>query len=226
MLRSVFEMGGRSWVPWCKRVDRRGCDLLWGSLLLMMAACGSDSHPDPDGSQPHYFGTVDGTDAQIAIVRDASRWVAYVCGGPSTLASITTWFQGTVTEGDDGVVAEADDKELDASFSAGGVEGTLTYAGHTAAFAARRVAAQGSIGLFQDDSNGCRAGLIVPPTEEGEPLGAYCKIRITDGITGRFFEQVTPITPITLRNGFISARASSTNVVLRLVPVALPLDAE
>src|ERR1041385_8720660 len=49
-----------------------------------------------------YVGQVDGTDARIALVRDDARWAAYVCGGPSTLSSMTEWFEGESKPSTDG----------------------------------------------------------------------------------------------------------------------------
>ncbi len=228
MLRKVFEVVGGSMGPGAKRAREGGRAARWGLGLILTASCSSGvSLPAAsNGDFQLYIGAIDGTDAKIAFVRDASQWAAYACGGPTTLTSITTWFHGEAPPDANGDISSvSDDKELDATFSDGDVRGEMTFQDGSAPFIASSVALTSKSGLFQDDSNGCRSGLIVPPSGSGDPQGVYCVDIAAEGkITGRLFEQVTPVAPVGVRNGFITARVvDSQKLVLHLTPVLLPL---
>lgn len=61
-------------------------------LLLGLVACGRDQNPAPTGT---FVGTVEGTDAFIALVpQENNTVIAYVCDGQT----ISTWFRGDRTE--------------------------------------------------------------------------------------------------------------------------------
>ena len=198
------------------------CALLWA--LLLATSCGAGGSPTSDETPSVYVGSVEETDAKIALVRDGARWAAYLCGGAETLGS-TAWFKGERGTGKRAdVIAAAGDHDLDATITTEDASGSVTVNGKVARFEAARVTQTGAVGLFYDDSNGCRSGLIVP--EAGEPQGAYCvDVKVEGRLAERSFEQVNPLMPLTLRDGFLVASAvNSADVVLRLKPVLLPLN--
>jgi hypothetical protein len=96
------------------KLDR--CALL--GALLLATACGADGSPTSDETPSVYVGSVEETDAKIALVRDGARWAAYLCGGAETLDS-TAWFKGERGTGKRAdAIAAAGDHDLHASFTA------------------------------------------------------------------------------------------------------------
>jgi hypothetical protein len=197
-----------------------------GSLVGFLAAACSAEAPPPDaeeGSEQLFIGAVDGSDAKIALVRDDAHWIAYVCGGATSLSSLTAWFQGALASGRDDVTAELDEETLVASFAGDLASGTLIKDSTEArSFTAERVTSDVPAGLFQAVTSGCRTGLIVPPPADGAPQGVYCANVAPPTI--RLFEQVTPVTPMNPRNSVVRARVlDSQGQIVDLVKVALPL---
>lgn len=146
-------------------------------LLSLLAACGSDPATQDD------FGALLGTDARIAVVSDDTALVAYVCGGPSTLASLTGWFVGAA----DATHLESGGAILELTRSSTGASGVLVdRAGVRHPFAAERAPADARGGLFEVVDRGCRAGVAFDPVRGAQ--GVWC-----DG-EGRF-AQVDPGAP-------------------------------
>lgn len=197
---------------------------------LFAVACGSG---DPSSAVtashelPLYVGTLDGSDAQVAVVRDDTNWAAYVCGGPSTFDIVTGWFQGPLPDpARSGSVEEtSEDKTLRATFTDEAASGTLTMNGSDSSFVAERVPAGALAGLFNAVTSGCRTGLIVPPPGQAEAQGVYCADTIGQA-AARSFKQVTPILPISRVDRAVSVRVviAGEERILSLSPVALPLD--
>lgn len=146
-------------------------------LAAVAAGCGSEPSTVDD------FGLLAGTDARIAVVADDTALVAYVCGGPTTLGSLTTWFVGAVGAGH----LESGAARLDLIRTATGTSGTFTALdGTVLRFTAERAPEDASGGLFELVDRGCRAGVVFDPVRG--PQGAWC-----DG-EGRF-AQVDPGAP-------------------------------
>src|SRR5262245_11306700 len=108
---------------------RRGTLLvMWlvGTLAASCSAGGPPGREEEHASVDLFIGALEGSDAKIALVRDDAVWAAYVCGGASTLSSLTGWFQGDLAPGFRGPVgARSDGKELAATFGDEGATGTL-----------------------------------------------------------------------------------------------------
>ena len=120
----------------------------WWALLLC-AACSSETARGTEGDDRAVFvGEVSDTDARIGLVRDDEGWVAYVCGGPDTMAGLTTWFEGAADEEGSGS-AESEGKSLSVGFLGDGVTGTLFSAGDSMDFTAERARGPGPSGVFQ-----------------------------------------------------------------------------
>ena len=172
-----------------------------------------------------FVGALEGSDAKIALVRNDAVWAAYVCGGASTFSSLTGWFQGDLAP-HGAVSGRTDGKELAATFGDEGATGTLSVEGTgTIRFEASFVPRHAPGGLYQGISNGCRTGLIVPPSGSGESQGVYCAdLEISDERV-RLFEQVTPVAPITPGDDIVAARVLDASAqIIQLEKVALPLD--
>jgi hypothetical protein len=209
--------------------NRRLLGVALGAALA--SACGGGAEPESVARElPRdlYVGLVADSDAAVALVRSDTRWAAYVCGGPSSLSSLTAWFQGTLGSAAStaGVSAELDEKRLQATITASNASGTLKVGGAEVTFTADRVADGGDAGLFQTVERGCRTGLIVPPKDLGTPQGVYCAL---ESVGGRpipsVFEQVTPVLPIDPNERAVPVLVGVGTAArtLFLEPVALPL---
>lgn len=152
-------------------------------LAILLAGCG----PKPEPDTVTYVGTVDGSDAVIGFAVRGDLVVGYVCGGPSTLSTLTTWlskpeFDGTsfeLSRGDGEVTGTLGDRVI---------TGVATVGGATHSFSASEVVAGGPAGLYGaglDDAD-CLTGVVVLP--DGRTQGAS-----TCGSTDiEDFNQVTP----------------------------------
>ncbi|WP_437965774.1 hypothetical protein WMF04_40030 [Sorangium sp. So ce260] len=158
---------------------------LLGALLC--AACAADPEaPPPEIS----VGAVDGTDAVLALVRGEGAVTLYVCGGASSYATMTRWFEGP--EDASGAFSLASEGWT-ASADPGGESGRLrTPEGAELAFRARPAAVDGIEGLYAAVDGGCRTGAVVFTPEGAETLalqGTWCG-------AGDRYAQVTPIRPL------------------------------
>jgi hypothetical protein len=200
------------------------------SVLVASAAiaCGGGTEPGAGAAGPTavYVGRLDGTDARVALVRDDVRWAAYVCGGPSTLSSMTGWFQGEMgpASRDGDVEAQASGKLLRATFAEARAMGSFV-AGTEVVFEAERVpAGMKTAGLFQLHSRGCRSGLVVPPPGEGDPQGVYCaNLDDAGNAIPAIYAQVNPLLPLTLTDHGIASQVAGETGTIYLSPVVLPL---
>ena len=167
-------------------------------------ACGGRLATDPVPAQgvarqDVYVGSLEGTDAVVAVVVEGSDVVAYVCGGAKTLATHTRWFTGT--RQDDGPIRiETDGWALAGAFDGTRVEGTLA-GDHQAPqkWTAQRVRPDTLAGLYAVTDEGCRTGLVVRQDSEEEPSfqGAWCN-------RAGMHMQVTPLRPYDKRADLIA----------------------
>jgi hypothetical protein len=124
-----------------------------------------------------FRGVVDGTDAQIALTLDESDAVAFVRGGPSTLASHTRWLSGDYSDDTPQLSADRGDGwSLAAFVTEQRVTGEVTAPdGTTTTFSA--VHSDDPIsGLFAGVDAGCRAGVIAADRGDAsvDLFGAWC----------------------------------------------------
>jgi len=194
-------------------------------VAFMLVSCGSSTEPEAQpGSVAVYVGQIDGTDARIALARDDARWAAYVCGGPSTLSSMTEWFQGGLGPAiDTGAEVQSNGKLLRVTFTEGTAMGSVVT-GTEALFSASRVSVGATAGLFQLNERGCRSGLIVPPPGQGDPQGVYCaNLDLGGNQMPTMYKQVNPLLPITLTDRGIASRVVGDSRTIYLTAVVLPL---
>ncbi|WP_437809593.1 hypothetical protein [Sorangium sp. So ce1078] len=160
---------------------------LLGALLC--AACAANPEAPPLEVS---VGAVDGTDAVVALVRGEGAVTLYVCGGASSYATMTRWFEGP--EDASGAFSLASDGWT-ASADPGGESGRLrTPEGAELAFRARPAAVDGIEGLYAAVDGGCRTGAVVFTPEGAETLalqGTWCG-------AGDRYAQVTPLRPLSV----------------------------
>lgn len=154
-----------------------GAVLALGLAGVILSACGSDSRGE--GSRAEnladagrgFVGTVDGTDAFIALLTSGGDAVVYICDGP---ADIAEWFAGPVEETTIDLRNDAG-AQIEATASDGGYAGTVTFAtGERHRFQAEP--AESGAGLLRvtgpaAQADGLVAGWIV--TNNGEQRGSF-----------------------------------------------------
>jgi hypothetical protein len=168
-------------------------------LAAAVCGCGSSSGGAASTSAPRVFvGTVDGSDAQVAVIATEHHARVYFCGGDSSFATMTHWIPSASldpaagTLSDDGstgwtVSGHLDDTTVTGSVMAGG-QGP--YAFHATPVAAGTIA-----GLYDAFPPCGHVGVIVTqgsasdmPEEQGACLPSANSTAST--------EQVNPIRPI------------------------------
>lgn len=164
-------------------------------LALSAVGCGDEV------TVSTYVGKVTGpsADAVVGLVSDGERVQLYLCGGPSTYATHSRWFQGPVAA--DGSFSI----ESGGFVATGGVsEGSgelKTDAGETLSWTARP--ASGDLeGLYAAFDGSCRTGAVVGDFDGDGTVdlqGTWC-----DGRDA--FAQVTPIMPIATSSRGIGVR--------------------
>lgn len=156
-------------------------------LPLALAACTGGDEAEPST----WVGRVQGSDVVVAMVRDETATRTYVCGGPSTYATHSRWFDGELDDGG-ALSVRRDGWILAAQVDDEGVTGTLTPAsGETLDFEAYAVDESTPAGLYAVVTSGCRTGVVVGADDDGEPWlqGTWCDDKDR-------FAQVTPVLPI------------------------------
>ena len=199
---------------------------LMGGFAISCSAGGPPTGEEATVSADLFIGALEDSDAKIALVRNDAAWAAYVCGGASSMSSLTGWFQGDAAATGRAVGARSDGKQLSAEFGDEGATGTLLVDGAEAVRFEASVVPHGvAAGLYQVYSSGCRSGLIVPPSGRGEPQGVYCADVGPSDQRVRLFQQVTPVGPIRLGDQNVAARVlDARSQIIQLEKVSLPLD--
>lgn len=177
------------------------------TLLLALAGCGGGAGTQSATPQTAavYVGTIEGTDALIAVAPEGNLVVAYVCA-EKTWAERTGWFftelennaelTGTVKRALSGTGHTLENTTITETQ----VKGTVRFAdGSIHAFTAERADPQTTAGLYESHASEGQAGLIV--TNDGRAAGA---VRLISGTT------TTPPTaaPITVNQSLNSGTSS------------------
>ena len=194
-------------------------------LALGVSGCSdADGRSSSDAPAQTFIGELQGTDALIAIVEQDRSWIAYVCGGPQTYATLTRWFGGTGQggAGERTLRADAEDASLVAKPAADAREGTITNGDREFAFRADPIPTRvvEVTGLYSAIHTGCRAGLVVMPGSAGSTprmQGVWCD---RTGQVG----QVTPIMPLTVQDAQVAVRAGEPAQQLYMQPAVPPLE--
>lgn len=186
----------------------------WGTVLcagLLLSACtdddaGSDldhSHADAGASQPERMvGAIDDSDVVLGVVANLERARFFFCGGDSSYATATKWFNldfaGETLAADDGAW------HLRATRAADGISGTLTHDPADArAFSAHAVAKDTLAGLYEGKAGCGRLGLIVTQADKNTQPKAQGACVGDDHDP----EQVNPIEPLASQQGKIRVQA-------------------
>lgn len=171
-------------------------------LALCALACAAPDDPAP----PAFLaGSVRGTDAVVAVVRDGAHVTAYVCGGATDYGAVTRWFEGSAAPGEAvEITRDGATLRLDAAApGAASVAGAVTDAqGVARPFVVRLQPSGTAAGLYDNADDGCRAGAVVwLPEGASEPSaqGAWCD---RDGLV----EQVEPVRPLLVDAAGLRAR--------------------
>lgn len=208
-----------------------GCDEGLGRIATcalvacLVVSCGSSVEPVAEPKpKVVYVGQVDGTDARIGLVRNDAQWAAYVCGGPTTLESMTAWFEGEgAPPSDAGVEAQSNGKLLRVTFSGQEATGSV-LADREVPFSAPRVPDDHMAGLYQMRELGCRSGLVVPPPGAGDPQGVHCESLDASGnVIPTVYQQVNPLSPLEVTDRGIPSRVVGEQRTIYLTAVVLPL---
>ncbi|XYH95651.1 hypothetical protein ACMHYB_48930 [Sorangium sp. So ce1128] len=156
-----------------------------GALGFMLSAgCAAEA---VDLAPETSVGAVEGTDAVVAVVRGEGQVTLYVCGGASSYATMTRWFEGTADASGAFSIANGG---WTASAEPGGDAGRLrTPDGAELAFRVRPASLDRAEGLYTAVDSGCRTGVVVHTPEGAEApalQGTWCG-------AGDRYAQVTPI---------------------------------
>ncbi|MFO0563267.1 MAG: hypothetical protein U0269_34915 [Polyangiales bacterium] len=169
------------------------------SLVLTLAGC-SDAVQPTDPDRAVYVGRIAGSDLALGVVVEDGALVAYLCGGPSTLESHTSWLDGASRGAS--LSAQGPRASLSAVANGQRVDGTLVDSqGVRWAFSLARAADGSRAGLYESREGACRTGVILFDAETGAAQGAGC-----DGQGRR--SQVTPVRPMTVSTSGLAAQAT------------------
>ncbi|WP_438024051.1 hypothetical protein [Sorangium sp. So ce233] len=154
---------------------------------LLCAGCAADPEEHEAPATGTSVGAVDGSDAVVAVVRGEGEVTLYVCGGASSYATMTRWFEGTVEANG---AFSLSNGGWTARAEPGGDAGTLRSPdGAELAFRVRPASLDRDEGLYSAVDSGCRTGVVVLTPEGAEApalQGTWCG-------AGDLFAQVTPI---------------------------------
>lgn len=161
-----------------------------------------------------------GQNAVVGAVSDGVDVSFYVCGGPTSYATMTRWILGTVGAGG-ALNLTTDGFHVTGNLDAGAGQ-LVTDTGATLAWTARP--ATGALeGLYQATAAGCRSGAVIGDFGDGRGTrlqGTWCD-------AASHFAQVTPIkNPLTLdgQNVAVTVETSGApTLVLARLTVPLPL---
>jgi hypothetical protein len=122
------------------------------TAAVVLAGCGDDADTSPEPAQATeaaaakgaFVGTVDGTDAYVALVSDGSRVLGYVCDSKK----LSRWIDvSTIRDGTAALATRTGEDLGEAMISGDRASGTITIDGESHAFSA--VPASGEAGLYR-----------------------------------------------------------------------------
>ena len=155
------------------------------AVAMSAGACGSDGGQRDDVVR--YVGTVSNTDARIAVIRDHAGTLAYVCGGPDSMASHTRWLMAAT--GGNAVALEADGWRLELRLAGDALSGALRDPAGASVKVMATHPRDAAGGLYGATTSDCRTGVIVYDGADGPAVqGVWC-----DGSGA--IAQVDPIPP-------------------------------
>ncbi|MEW6742092.1 MAG: chitobiase/beta-hexosaminidase C-terminal domain-containing protein [Planctomycetota bacterium] len=113
-----------------------------------------------------FVGTVEGSDAVVALIADDEQVTAYVCGGPRSLSTHTAWFLGPLASGRFELsTGERGEEMLRGEIVAGQARGALRLSdGGEHAWSAREVNLDSPAGLYMGTGQADVTGVVVMDT--------------------------------------------------------------
>ena len=161
------------------------------AMVVTAAGCASSAPAAVEPIDGTYVGTVQGSDAWIAVVVRGNDAAVYACGGAGSFTTVSRWYVGTHTG--ETVALASDGWNATAKVSGGHAAGTLTPpSGPVLSFDVARARAATLDGLYAVTDQGKRTGVIVRQDPGGSPTvqGTWF------GPTLDAVAQVTPILPV------------------------------
>ncbi|APR87630.1 hypothetical protein A7982_12979 [Minicystis rosea] len=160
---------------------------------VLAAGCGDEA------VAPAYVGTVAGSDAVVGLVGDGEHVQLYLCGGATSYAELTRWFQGPIAA--DGTFSiESGGFVATGSLTTGKGE-VKTESGELLSWSVARADGELS-GLYAAMDGSCRTGVVVGDFDGDGSIdvqGTWCNGK-------DLFAQVTPLTPIAITDRGIRVR--------------------
>jgi hypothetical protein len=120
--------------------------LVAASAVVAVSACGGgdETSTSAAAAEGSFVGTVEGTDAYIAIISEPGKVAGYLCDGKQ----VSVWFRGSVSS-DQAKLQTREGKPLgNATLSSEKVTGEVSVGGSSHAFTA--TAASGKAGLYRE----------------------------------------------------------------------------
>lgn len=193
------------------------------TVVLPAAGCGDDGGAAPAGettAEGTFVGTVDGTDAYIALVSDGERLAGYVCDGKAGAGSVSvsTWF--TSNSGSERLLARDGTQLGDAVLASDGASGEISIGESSYEFEA--VPASGDAGLYR----GVRGELGEPRSVEVGQIvladgsfrgAAVIRTRTPAPRTAAIAEQAVDGSAVPTRFGSVSLDPAPLNLVDEII---------
>ena len=132
-------------------------------LVLGLAACGGDDEVDA-AAERTYVGTVDGTDAYIALVSDGKQVSGYLCDGTPKAVKVCRWLDNAELTGHNAELGERPHHFL-VEARLGDDEAVGEVEPYPKAYSFTAEAASGEAGLYRANGEAVRA----PPAGSGRP---------------------------------------------------------
>jgi hypothetical protein len=139
---------------------------------------------EPEGT---WISRLEGTDAWLAVRAEGGAAAAYVCGGPTTMATHSRWMHTTEVDGSLSFAADGWSLTFERDDDGGSGE-LISPDAVSLAVNAKKVTDGGIDGLYTAFDSGCRDGLII---DGGGSQGTWCD-------DSGLFAEVTPLQPIAL----------------------------
>lgn len=181
------------------------------AMALLTAACTDDAEPStPDGgslrepaspAKLRWVGAVDDSDVRVAMIAGGGKARLYFCGGPSTYARATHWFNIDYDSGEH-VEFEQDNWRIHAHLLLDGMSGEVDGVDDsTRTFRATLVTPSSLAGLYEGKADCGRVGVIVTQPNKGAAPSAQGACTSSTG------KPPQPVEPIVPEAGSIEVRA-------------------
>ena len=128
------------------------------SACLILVSC-SESAAPTDAVQT-FVGTIPGTDMVVGAASHEGRMSLYVCGGDSTFATHSRWYDGPIDAATGDVDLSVNNWIVTANVDGASLVGTLIAPDLSELPFSAALAADGVPGVYDAEPNGCRIGVV------------------------------------------------------------------